>query len=113
MRIRAMAVFESVVYHAVVVDRSRPCHPTLEVDAVLRPGDADGGPLLVSVAEYIHLAGGPDVAMPCLDGLRSKGRIVEHLGVAHVTFPFWEPIDVTGPHRPPPTPPDEPGPLQG
>lgn len=97
MRIRAMAVFEGVVYHAVVVDSARPCNPTLEVDAVLRPGDADLGPLLLPVPEYVTMAGGPDVAGPCLSELRDRGRIVDHLGVAHLAFPFWEPLDISSP----------------
>jgi hypothetical protein len=95
MRIRAMAVFERVVYHAVVVDPANPCTPMLEVDAVLRPGDADG-PLLLSVAEYLAMAGS-EAADRCLPDLRRRGRVADHLGVAHVTFPFWEPVDVTGP----------------
>jgi hypothetical protein len=97
VRIRALAVFEGVVYQARVVDATNPCRPTLEVDAVLRAGDADRGPLLVPVPEYVVLGGGPEVIGPCLDELRARGRIVEHLGVAHVAFPFWEPVDVSGP----------------
>ncbi len=87
MRIRAVSVFEGVVYHCDVVDRSNPCRPVLEVDAVLRPGDADSGPLMVTVADFIRMAG-PD-ARRCLDELRAKGRVVEHLGIGHVTFPTW------------------------
>ena len=97
MRIRALSVFESVVYHCWSLDPSAPCRPTLEVEAVLRPGDADDGPLLLPVADYIAMAGGPAIARPCLEQLRAKGRIVEHLGVDHVTFPFWTPIDITEP----------------
>ena len=41
-------MFEGIVYHAVVADPERPCRPTLEVDAVLRPGDADG-PILALI----------------------------------------------------------------
>lgn len=98
MRIRALSVFEGVVYHCWTVDRSTPCRPTLEVEAVLRPGDADG-PLLLSVPDYVTMAGGLDVARPCLDQLRAKGRTVDHLGVEHVTFPFWTPIDVATPGK--------------
>jgi hypothetical protein len=87
MRIRAVSVFERVVYHCDAVDRSHPCRPVLEVDALLRPGDADGGPLLVTVADYMRMAG-PD-ARRCLRQLDRQGRIVEHLGVRHVTFPTW------------------------
>jgi hypothetical protein len=97
VRIRALSVFEGVVYHCWSLDPSAPCRPTLEVEAVLRPGDADDGPLLLPVADYIAMAGGPAIARPCLEQLRAKGRIVEHLGVDHVTFPFWTPIDIAEP----------------
>jgi hypothetical protein len=80
-------VFEGVVYHCDAIDRSNPCRPVLEVDAILRPGDADSGPLLVTVADYIRMAG-PD-ARRCLDELAAKGRLVEHLGIRHVTFSTW------------------------
>ena len=39
--IRAVSVFEGVVYHCWCVDPAYPCRPTLEVDALLRAGDAD------------------------------------------------------------------------
>ena len=45
MRIRARSVFERIVYHCHCVDPADPGRPTLEVDALLRDGDADG-PLL-------------------------------------------------------------------
>jgi hypothetical protein len=91
MRIRALSVFEGIVYHCWPVDRSHPCRPTLEVDAVLRAGDADAeaGPLLVAVPDYIAMVGDIEVARPCLDELAEKGRIVSHLGVAHISFPLW------------------------
>ena len=91
MRIRALSVFEGVVYHCWPIDLAHPCRPTLEVEAVLRAGDADAdaGPLLVTVADYIAMVGDIDVARPCLDELRAKGRIVERLGVAHLSFPMW------------------------
>jgi len=91
MRIRALSVFEGVVYHCWCVDPSQPCRPTLEVDALLRPGDADAesGPLLLSVADYVPMAGGPEVAGPCLDQLAEQGRLVDHLGVTHISFPMW------------------------
>lgn len=97
MRIRALSVFEGVVYHCWCVDASQPCRPTLEIDALLRPGDADAssGPILLSVADYIAMAGGIDVAGPCLDQLASKGRIIEHLDVAHIAFPTWTSVDVS------------------
>jgi hypothetical protein len=94
VRIRALSVFEGVVYHSWAIDPSNPCRPTLEVEALLRPGDADAeaGPLLLSVADYIVMAGGFDQARPCLRELAETGRIVEHLGVDHIAFPTWEPV---------------------
>lgn len=97
MRIRALSVFEGIVYHCWCVDPSQPCKPTLEVDALLRPGDADAesGPLLLSIADYITMAGGIEVAGPCLDQMETNGRIVEHLGVPHIAFPTWTRLEVT------------------
>jgi hypothetical protein len=91
MRIRALSVFEGIVYHSWCVDRAQPCKPTLEVDALLRPGDADAesGPLLLSVAEYITMVGGIEAAAPCLDQLAARGRLKDHLGVPYLTFPTW------------------------
>lgn len=99
MRIRALSVFEGVVYHCWPVDRTNPCRPTLEVDAVLREGDADAGsgPLLVSVADYIAMVGDLSTARPCLDELAHKGRIVEHLGVDHIAFPLWSRVEPAPP----------------
>lgn len=85
-------MFEGVVYHCVCVDRSAPCRPVLEVDAVLRPGDADAGPLLLSVAEYGVMVGDPDQVRRCLADLAAKGRLVDHLGVTHIAFPTWTPV---------------------
>lgn len=99
MRIRALSVFESVIYHSWVLDPSHPCRPTLEVEAVLREGDADTGPLLLPVAEYVVMAGGAAVARPCLAALAAKGRIVAHLTVDHLAFPTWTPIEVAPPGR--------------
>ncbi|MEX2293009.1 MAG: hypothetical protein WD691_04415 [Acidimicrobiales bacterium] len=97
MRIRALSVFEGVVYHCWCVDSVHPCRPTLEVDALLRPGDADAesGPLLLAVADYITMAGGREIAAPCLDGLAAKGRIVEHLDVDHIAFPTWTTVELS------------------
>jgi hypothetical protein len=94
MRIRALSVFEGVVYHCWCTDRSSPCRPTLEVEAILRPGDADAGtgPLLLPVADYVTMVGDPDRARPCLEQLRAKGRVTEHLGIAHLQFPTWTTI---------------------
>lgn len=96
MIICALSVFERVVYHAVLVDAAKPCRPTLEVDAVLRPGDADG-PLLLPLAEYVVMAGGIDRVADCLRDLRARDRIADHLGVAHLKFPFWTPVDIEQP----------------
>ncbi len=97
MRIRALSVFEGVVYHCWCIERSQPCKPTLEVDALLRPGDADAesGPLLLSIADYIAMAGGLAAAGPCLDELEAKNRIVDHLGVPHISFPTWTTVEVS------------------
>ncbi len=98
MRIRALSVFEGVVYHCWPLDRANPCRPTLEVEAVLRAGDADEGPLLLAVPDYVAMVGSAERAGPCLDQLAAKGRIVTRLGVDHIEFPFWTPvaIDVPG-----------------
>lgn len=107
MIIRAFSVFEGIVYHAALVDGTNPCRPRLEVEAVVRPGDADAGPLLVPVADYVTLAGGIDRVRPCLERFRAAGRIVDHLGVAHLAFPTWTPLLLdpppSSPSRPPPT----------
>ena len=94
MRIRALSVFEGIVYHCVCMDASVPCRPTLEVDALLRPGDADAeaGPLLLSAAEYAVMVGDRDEAAE----LRAKGRLVDHLGVVHIAFPTWTPVSPAG-----------------
>lgn len=89
MRIRALSVFESVVYHCWCVDPSNPGRPTLEVEALLRPGDADAGPLLLPVADYVVMAGGRERAEPHLRDLDAKGRLVTHQEVPHLTFPTW------------------------
>lgn len=95
MRIRALSVFEGIVYHCVCVDDSGPARPTLEVDAVLRPGDADEGPLLLSVAEYAVMVGDREVARRCVADLAARGRVVDHLGVDHIAFPTWTPVSST------------------
>jgi len=103
VRIRAVSIFEGVVYHCWCADPSSPCRPTLEVEAILRPGDADAeaGPLLLSMADYATLAGGVERIRPCLDRLRERGRIVEHQGVEHVAFPTWSAVaDTTPPGSP-------------
>ena len=91
MRIRALSVFEGVVYHCYAVDTVNPCRPTLEVDAVTREGDVDQGPLLVAAADYLRMVG-PEAAEGCLEELRRRGRLVEHQGVTHLRFPTWTPV---------------------
>lgn len=90
MKILAQSVFEGVIYHCSPLDLTHPCRPTLEVDALLRPGDADAesGPILLPVADYIRMLG-IDVARPCLEELAAKGRIVQRLDVDHIAFPTW------------------------
>jgi hypothetical protein len=90
VRILVQSVFEGVVYHCTPLDLARPDRPTLVVDAVLRPGDADAesGPLLLPVADYIRMVG-IDVARPCLEELVARGRIVQRLDVEHIAFPTW------------------------
>jgi hypothetical protein len=88
MRIRALSVFERIVYHCVCIDADDPAHPVLEVDAVLREGDADG-PLLVTVADFKRMVGFDAVAA-VLPQLRATGRTVATDGVEYVTFPLWE-----------------------
>lgn len=105
MRIRAISVFEGVVYHCWPVDLTNPGRPTLEVEAILRPGDADAtaGPLLLPVADYIMMLGGVEQARPYLRELAAKGRIVDHLGVDHLRFPTWtriSPDDAPAPDAP-------------
>jgi hypothetical protein len=91
MRIRALSVFEGVVYHCWCIDPANPCRPTLEVEALLREGDADAtsGPLLLTVADYVAMVGDVDQARRCLSDLGAKGRIVERLGADHISFPTW------------------------
>ena len=91
MRIRALSVFEGVVYHCYAVDTATPCRPTLEVEAITRPGDVDQGPLLVTVADYLRMTG-VETGRRCLRELKDKGRLVEHMGVEHLSFPTWTPV---------------------
>lgn len=92
MRIRALSVFEGIIYHCQLMDGANPSRPRLEVEAVLRPGDADAeaGPLLLSVAEYMVMVGDTTQARAALRELDERGRIVERMGVRYVTFPTWE-----------------------
>jgi hypothetical protein len=86
--IRALSVTDGIVYHCWCTDASNPCRPRLEVDARTLPGDLDSGPLLVSVSDWGTFAG-VEAARACLPELRRKGRIVDHMGVAHLAFPTW------------------------
>ena len=61
--------------------------------------DGDFGPMgvtrlrlgkpVIAAVEGPAVAGGLEVAGPCLDQLRTKDRIVEHLDVPHIAFPTW------------------------
>lgn len=93
MRIKALSVFEGIIYHSHAVDLSNPCRPTLEVEALVRDGDVDSGPLHLALAEYLVMVGA-EAGRPCVDELRRKGRIVEIQGVPHLSFPTWTPTDV-------------------
>lgn len=93
MRIRALSVFEGVIYHCVCLDPSHPCRPTVEVEAVVRDGDVDEGPLLLSWADYVYMVG-VDQARRCRPTLADAGRLVDFLGVTHISFPMWTPRDV-------------------
>ena len=94
MRIRALSVFEHVVYHSACLDPSNPSRPTLEVDAVVRDGDVDDGPILLPWADFVYMAGKP-VADRCFRDFDQAGRIVDHLGVAHLAFPLWTAGEIT------------------
>jgi hypothetical protein len=85
---RALSVFERIVYHCVCIDARDPAHPVLEVDALLRDGDADG-PLLVAVADIKRMVGF-DAANAAVAELRASGRTTVIDGVEYVTFPMWE-----------------------
>ncbi len=90
MRLRALSVFERVVYHCACTDPREPARPVLEVDAVLRDGDADG-PLLVAVADFKRILGF-EAAQACVAELRRAGRTEVRDGVEYVTFAMWEVI---------------------
>jgi hypothetical protein len=99
VRIRALSVFEGIVYHAQLMDPADPARPRLEVEAVLRPGDADAtaGPLLFAVAEFMVMVGDTHRARAALHDLDARGRVVERMGVRYLTFPTWEPVSETTP----------------
>ncbi|HEX2851512.1 MAG TPA: hypothetical protein VHN98_13205 [Acidimicrobiales bacterium] len=89
VRIRALSVFEGIVYHCVALDTSNPCRPTLEVDARTMEGDLDAGPLLITVADWARMVGDTEVAKGCLPELKRRRRLEERMGVLHVRFPTW------------------------
>ena len=91
MRIRALSVFERIVYQCHCIDDSDPGRPTLEVDALLRDGDADG-PLLVTVADYKRMVGFAAAAAH-LPTLREAGRLTTIDRVEYLTFPIWRPVE--------------------
>ena len=91
MRIRALSVFERIVYHCHLIEGADPGRPTLEVDALIRDGDADG-PLLVSVADYKRMVGFP-AARAHLPALRDAGRIETVDRVEYLIFPLWQPVE--------------------
>jgi hypothetical protein len=88
MRILVTAVFEQIVYHCTCIDAADPARPRLEVDAVLRDGDADG-PLLLPMADYKRMAGFETVDAR-LPALRAAGRTEMRDGVEYLVFPVWE-----------------------
>jgi hypothetical protein len=89
MRILATSVFERVVYHCFLLDASDPTRPVLEVDAILRDGDADG-PLLVAIADLKRMLGvGETNAL--VPRWRNEGRTEVRDGVEYLTFPMWRP----------------------
>jgi len=83
-----MSVFEHVVYHSACLDPSNPTKPTLEIEAVVREGDVDDGPVLLPWADFVFMVGKP-IADRCYREFADTGRIVEHLGVKHLSFPLW------------------------
>jgi hypothetical protein len=91
VRVQALSVFERIVYHSVCIDSRDPAHPVLEVDAVLREGDADG-PLLVAVADFKRMLGF-DAARACIAPLRKAGRTETRDGVEYVAFAIWELVE--------------------
>lgn len=94
MRIKAMSVFEGIVYHCACVDTSNPGRPALEIDAVVRDGDVDDGPVLLPWADFVAMVGTP-VAARCYRDFVAADRIVERLGVKHLAFPLWTAGEIT------------------
>ena len=91
MRILVTAVFEQLVYHCTCIDERDPAHPRLEVDAILRDGDADG-PLLLPVADFKRIIGF-EATNACIGEFRRAGRTETRDGVEYLVFPVWERIE--------------------
>lgn len=89
-----MSVFEGVVYHSVCIDPSNPMKPSLEVEAVVRDGDVDEGPVLLPWADFVFMVGA-GTARRCYEVFAAQDRIVDHLGVKHLAFPLWTAGDIT------------------
>ena len=88
VRILVTAVFERIVYHCACVDPNDPGRPVLEVDAILRPGDADG-PLLLPMAELKRMLGFTR-AQAHIEEFRAQGRTEVRDGVEYLAFPVWK-----------------------
>ena len=88
MRILALAVFERIVYQCTCLDTSSPERPTLEVDALLRDGDADG-PLLLPMADIKRMLGFSRAEHHILS-FRESGRSEFRDGVEYLSFPVWK-----------------------
>lgn len=89
-----MSVFEGIVYHCACLDTSNPTRPSLEIEAVVRDGDVDDGPVLLPWADFVYMVGKP-VADRCYREFAHADRIVERLGVKHLAFPLWTAGDIT------------------
>ena len=85
-----MSVFEGIIYHSVCVDRTNPHRPVLEVEAVVRDGDVDDGPILLPWPDFITMVGRA-TADRCYPDFRAADRFVDHLGVTHLRFTMWTP----------------------
>ena len=95
-RNRAMIPRENVVLYQFSA-RGHDVAQTILGSMLDHPHDGVGAyyrsrPLLLSIADYIPMAGGLQVAGPCLERLAAKGRIVDHLDVPHITFPTWSEV---------------------
>ena len=57
-------------------------------------------------AELHRFLGGNlgSIMLACLDDLKGRGRVVDHLGVPHLTFPTWTDLSEPAPSPPTATP---------